>query len=137
MENPYQPPTELDLLVRVVRFPKTSRLRFLYVVSLILFLALVVTVFVVQNNDLSYLGGFAFFGLVASGPLMTLAFFVWGIGAWAVPIWSVSTIVFATTLIYLFKPNSFTFVVSLLGAVAWVSIPFILVVILPELHIKL
>lgn len=75
MENPYQPPTELDLLVRVVRFPKTSRLRFLYVVSLILSLALVVTVFVVQNNDLSYLGGFAFFGLVASGPLMTLAFF--------------------------------------------------------------
>ncbi len=137
MENPYQSPTELDSLVRVVRFPKTSRLRFLYVVAMILSLALAVTVFVVQKSSLSYLGGFTFFGLTASGPLITLAYFVWGIGPWAVPIWSVSILVFVTTLIYLFKPNSFTFVVSLLGAVAWVSIPVILIVILPELHIRL
>ena len=137
IENPYQSPNDSSSRVRVTRFQKTSRFRFVYIVALIISFSFALTLVFTQRNELSFLTSLVFFGLTVAGPFMTLGQLIWGPGPLAVPIWCVAALVFSATTSYLIRPNNFTLVLSLIGALAWTMITPVIVVVLPELQIRI
>ena len=136
VQNPYLPPGEHDGS-NVVKFPRTSRLKFFKVLGLILATSTVVTVIAANTHSFSPLVGLAFFGMTVAGPFMTLSLLFWGPGPLDVPIWSVSAFIVILTFCYLIRPNKISFAISLLGAIAWASVAPILLLVFPELQIRI
>ena len=103
--------------------------------AVILSLSFVVTLIFAHRNELSYSTGLGFFGLTVSGPFMPLGLLFWG--PVALPILGVAAIVCLATFCYLIRPSNVSLVISLVGAVAWVLIAPVLLVVLPELQIRI
>ncbi len=106
-------------------------------VGLILSLSFAITLIVAERNVLSFATSLGFFGLTVAGPFMTLSLLFWGPGPLAVPIWCVAAFVGLATIYYLLRPNNVSLVISLIGAVAWALLVPVLVVVLPELQIRI
>ncbi|MFT5302832.1 MAG: hypothetical protein ACI814_003649 [Mariniblastus sp.] len=136
IENPYQSPIHSISLIRIFGFRTTSRLKFLYVIALIFSLSLVVTFIIAHRNVLSSSTTCLFLGLTAAGPFIALAPLYWGVGPLTMQVLIVATLVFVATISYLVRPNILTFTISLVGAVAWVTVAPVVIVLLPELGIR-
>ena len=104
---------------------------------LIIGISFALTLVFAQRNDLPLLTSLGFFGLTVAGPFMTLGLLIWGPGPLAIPIWGVAVFVFLTTTSYLVRPNNFTLGLSLIGALAWTVITPVILVVLPELQIRI
>jgi hypothetical protein len=97
---------------------------------------MVVSTILGQRNELSLLTGLAFFGLTLTGPFVSLGPLFWGLGPHAMEMSIAATIVCLSTFCYLMRPNNVSLAISLIGALAWVLFVPVLVVILPELQIR-
>ena len=137
IENPYQTPNSLGSRLRNARYQRTSRLKFLYVVALILSLSFGITLIAGERAGLSLSNGLAFYGLTVLGPFMTLGLLFWAPGPLAVPIWAVAICICSATFCYLVRPNNVSLVISACFAVTWVLIAPVLLVLLPELGIRI
>ena len=136
IENPYQSPNHSSSLVRASRYRRTSRLKFLYVIALILILSFAVTLIVAPRQALSISNSFLFFGLNVAGPFIALIPLFYGMGPHSALIMVVAVLVFFATVCYLIRPNNVSLVISLTSAVTWVSVAPVLIIILPELGIR-
>ena len=137
IENPYQSPDAATPSGGGTKFPRTSRLRFLYVVALIIAASSALTLLCAQRYDASHLQSLQLFGLTVAGPFMTLLLLVWEPGPLTIPILGVAATVFLVTTSYLIRPNNFTLGLSLIGGLAWAMIVPVIVFVLPELHIRI
>ena len=112
-------------------------MRFLYVVAVILSLSFAVTLVVADSRELSLSDQMLFFGLTVAGPFIALGPLFCGLGPLTFPILVAAYVVCLATFCYLMRPNTVSFVISLVGAVVWTLVAPLLVVILPELSIRI
>lgn len=112
-------------------------MRFLYVVAVILSLSFAFTMIVADRCELSLSDQMLFLGLTVAGPFAALGPLFWGPGPLTFPILVAAYVVCLTTFCYLIRPNNVSLFISMVGAVAWTMVAPLLVVILPELGIRI
>ena len=128
MDNSYESPSSTATSSPAASgATKYERRHFAYVVAVVLAGSFLLTLLTAPRFSMSPYAAMLFFSAVAAGPFSAMYHTSWIFASSEI---IVCFLVFTATFLYLIAPRKATFVVSILGAIAWVLLGAFLILLL-------